>query len=86
MPEPIKETVLTVARGGKAISSYVFDQAEAVNELRRIESNMRAAMLEPEVTLATVIKTTTYGDPKPVKARASSGPVSSPSRSRQSPA
>lgn len=68
MPEPIKETVLAVARGGKAISSYVFDQAKAVNELRRIESNMRAAMLEPDVTLATVIKTTTYGDPKPVKA------------------
>lgn len=68
MPEPIKETVFTVARGGKAISSYVVDQAEAVNELHRIESNMRAAMLEPDVTLATVTKTTTYGDPEPVTA------------------
>lgn len=29
---------------------------------------MRAAMLEPDVTLATVTKTTTYGDPEPVKA------------------
>ena len=68
MPEPIKETVFTVARGGKAISSYVVDRDEAFVELRRIENNMRAAMLEPDVTLATVVKTTTYGDPEPVKA------------------
>lgn len=67
MPEPIKETVFTVARGGKAISSYVVDQAEAINELTRIESNMRAAMLEPDVYLATVSKTTSYGEPVEVK-------------------
>lgn len=67
MADPIVETVFTVARGGKAISSYVVDQADAVNELHRIQSNMRAAMLEPDVTLATVCKTTTYGEPEPVK-------------------
>ncbi|MBF4613761.1 hypothetical protein [Curtobacterium sp. VKM Ac-1376] len=68
MADPIIETVYTVARDGKAISSYVVEQDEAINELHRIESNMRAAMLEPDVVLATVQKTTTYGDPEPVEA------------------
>ncbi|MGU3409130.1 hypothetical protein ACLBWP_03400 [Microbacterium sp. M1A1_1b] len=66
MSEPIVEQVFTVARAGKAISSYVADEAEAINELHRIESNMRAAMLEPDVCVATVTKTTTYGEPKQV--------------------
>jgi hypothetical protein len=66
MADPIVEQVFTVARSGKAISSYVTDQAEADTERQRIEGNMRAAMLEPDVYLATVTKTTTYGEPKKV--------------------
>lgn len=58
MAEPIHETVHTVARDGKAISSSVVGQAEADNELHRIESNVRAAMLEPDVTFATATRTT----------------------------
>ena len=68
MADPIIETVYTVARGKQAITSYVTTQAEAEADLFRVQSNMRAAMLEPDVTLATVVKTTTYGDPEPVTA------------------
>lgn len=68
MPEPIKETVWTVARDGAAISSYVGSRESAEVDLARIQGAMRAAMLEPDVTLATVVKTTTYGDPEPVTA------------------
>jgi ATP-dependent Clp protease adapter protein ClpS len=68
MTEPIRETVWTVARDGNAISSYVGSRESAEVDLARIQSAMRAAALEPDVTLATVVKTTTYGDPEPVKA------------------
>lgn len=68
MPEPIKENVFTVARGKQAITSYVLTQGAAEADLFRIEQSMRAAMLEPDVYVATVQKTTTYGDPEPVKA------------------
>jgi hypothetical protein len=66
--DPIVETVWTVARGKQAITSYVDTKAAAEADLFRVQSNMRAAMLEPDVTLATAVKTTTYGDPEPVKA------------------
>jgi len=68
MPEPIKETVFTDARGDQAISSYFTNMSDAYVTLSKIQDAMRAAMLEPDVTLATVTKTTTYGDPEPVKA------------------
>jgi len=32
------------------------------------DGNAISSYVEPDVTLATVIKTTTYGDPEPVKA------------------
>ncbi|MBO9043481.1 hypothetical protein [Curtobacterium flaccumfaciens] len=67
MPEPIKETVYCVARGKQAISSYYEVRQNAALDLIRIEQSMRDAMLEPDVYLATVQKTTTYGDPEPVK-------------------
>jgi hypothetical protein len=66
MAEPIVEQVYTVARGTQAISSYVLDRAAAERELARIEQSMRDAMLEPDVHLAVVEKTTTYGAPVPV--------------------
>lgn len=64
----MRETVWTVSRGGTAISSYVGSRESAEVDLARIQSAMRAAALEPDVTLATVQKTTTYGDPEPVTA------------------
>ena len=66
MADPIVEQVFTVARDGQAISSYVVDRADAERELVRIEQSMRDAMLEPDVALATVTKTTTYGAPTPI--------------------
>ena len=68
MADPIVETVWTVARGKQAITSYCVDRAGAEADLERVCKSMRDAMLEPDVTLATVVKTTTYGDPEPVKA------------------
>lgn len=68
MNEPIEEVVWTVARGSNAISSYVGSRESAEIDLARIQGNMRAAMLEPDVYLATVEKTTTYGAPVEVKA------------------
>lgn len=56
------------ARDGAAISSYVGSRESAEVDLARIQGAMRAAMLEPDVCLATVAKVTTYGDPEPVKA------------------
>ena len=66
MAEPIVEQVFTVARGTQAISSYVPDRATAEKDLARMEQSMRDAMLEPDVHLAVVEKTTTYGAPEPV--------------------
>ena len=66
MADPIVEQVFTVARGTQAISSYVVDRADAERELARIAQSMRDAMLEPDVVLATVTKTTTYGAPTPI--------------------
>ncbi|PCN48008.1 hypothetical protein Csp2054_09040 [Curtobacterium sp. 'Ferrero'] len=68
MADPIVETVYCVARGKQAITSYVTTEDAAANDLYRVQQNMRAAMLEPDVYLATVSKTTSYGEPVEVKA------------------
>lgn len=65
MSDTLEETVYTVARDGRAISSYVGSQESADVDRARIEGAMRAAMLVPDVYLATVTKTTTYSDPAP---------------------
>lgn len=49
MTEPIEETVWTVARAGNAISSYVGGREFAEVNIARIQSAVRAAMLEPDV-------------------------------------
>lgn len=67
MAEPTEETMWTVARGGDAIGSYVGSRESAEVDMARIQSAMRAAMLEPDVYLATVSKTTTYGEPIEVR-------------------
>lgn len=70
-PDPIVETVYTVARGTTAIASYRTVESDAYVDLYRIQEAMRTAGLEPDVTVATVTKTTTYGEPTPADAAAS---------------
>ncbi|MBA8988961.1 hypothetical protein FHW23_000193 [Curtobacterium pusillum] len=68
MADPIFEQVFTVARGDEAITSYQMTQAKAEADLARVQAAMVTASLTPDIVLATVEKTTTYGKPIPITA------------------
>lgn len=58
------ETLYTVARDKEILSGLRSQVRAAKSDLAGIESNMRAAGLEPDVHLATVTRTTRVSAPK----------------------
>lgn len=58
------ETLYTVARDKEILTGLRSQVRAAKSDLAGIESNMRAAGLEPDVHLATVTRTTRVSAPK----------------------